>query len=414
MDTSSPGFRHEQYRVVKTPIGAVISSVGRMAGLKPDTYIKITYVWILLGLTLLIVGCGAPGEPVPPTPPIPTAITDFNASQAGDGVMLSFTMPRKSVVGETLTEVPTIEILRGSLLPDGTVDPKSFHVVDTLPGAIIASYTEKGKVRFLDPVAPEEIRAHPGATVVYRVRARVTDKKVSANSNDASVKLFVVAAAVENLRANLTANGIELSWTPAEKMSGGEPIAGIGQYHVYRGEIDPSAAEAVEKDINRATWKSPLVQIASTTTSEYRDSAFDYGKTYVYVVRGTLSGAAAGLESNDSQSVILTPKDTFPPAAPLGIVVAVLPGTEAGKLVVDLSWSINVEADLAGYRVYRSEQQGQRGTLITPELLLTPAYRDSSVAAGQHCWYTVTAVDRASNESGPSEQIFVELLQPTS
>ena len=28
---------------------------------------------------------------------------------------------------------------------------------------------------------------------------------------------------------------------------------------------------------------------------------------------------------------------------------------------MDLSWSINVEADLAGYRVYRSEQQGNAG-----------------------------------------------------
>jgi fibronectin type 3 domain-containing protein len=64
--------------------------------------------------------------------------------------------------------------------------------------------------------------------------------------------------------------------------------------------------------------------------------------------------------------------------------------------------------------VYRNDQQGQRGMLITPELLLTPAYRDSSVAAGQRYWYTVTAVDRAGNESAPSEQIFVELLQPSS
>jgi hypothetical protein len=409
MDTSSPGFRHGQIKTVNRPIGAGIYPLKNRAGLKPGTYI-----WILLGLALLIVGCGAPGEPVPPTPPIPTAITDLSASQAGAGVMLSFMMPRKSVVGETLPEVPTMEILRGSLLPDGTVDPKSFHVVDTVPGAMIASYTEKGKVRFLDPVAPEEIRAHPGATAVYRVRARVTDKKVSANSNDASVKLFVVGAPAENLRANLTENGIELSWTPPEKTSSDEPIAGIEQYHVYRGEIDPSAAEAVEKDINRAAWKSPLVQIASTTTPQYRDSAFDYGKTYVYVVRETLGGAAPGLESNDSHSVILTPKDTFPPAAPQGIVAAVLPGAEAGKLVVDLSWSINVEPDLAGYRLYQSEQQGQRGTLITPALLLTPAYHDSSVAVGKHYWYTVTAVDRAGNESAPSEQIFVELLQPTS
>jgi hypothetical protein len=333
--------------------------------------------------------------------------------QAGDAVLLSFTMPNKSVVGDTLTEVPTMEIVRGSLLPEGSVDSKSFHVVDTVPGAMIASYTEKGKVHFLDPVAPDEIRAHPGATVVYRVRARVTDKKTSADSNNAAVKLFVVAAPIENLRANLTENGIELTWTVPEKTSNGEPLAGIEQYHVYRGEIDPSSAEAVNKDITHAVWKAPLVQIASTTVPEYRDSAFDYGKTYVYLARATLSGAAGGLESNDSRLVIVTPKDTFPPAAPQAVVAAVLPEAEAGKLVVDLSWSINVEADLAGYQVYRSEQQGVRGALITPALLLTPADRDASVTLGQHLWYTVTAVDRAGNESPPSEQIPVEITQPS-
>jgi hypothetical protein len=408
MDTSGPGFRKEKSRTIKTTVCAVSGVAEGMDGLKPGTYILIA-----LSLALMIAGCGAPGEPLPPTPPIPTAITDLSAVQAGDGAMLSFTMPKRSVVGDTLTEVPTMEIQRGALLPDGTPDPKSFRIVDTVPGAMMASYTQKGTVHFPDPVAPEEIQVHPWATVVYRVRARVTDKKVSADSNNALVKLFVVAPPVENLRANLTANGIELAWTVAKKTPGGGAGAGIEQYHVYRGEIDPASAEAVAKDLGRATWKAPLVQIASVETSEYRDSGFDYGKTYVYVVRATLRSAGEGLESNNSNSVILTPKDTFPPAAPQGVIAAVLPAAEGGKSVVDLSWSINVEADLAGYRVYRGEKQGERGVLITPDLLATPAYRDSNVATGQRYWYTVTAVDRAGNESAPSEQMVVEMTQPS-
>jgi fibronectin type 3 domain-containing protein len=80
--------------------------------------------------------------------------------------------------------------------------------------------------------------------------------------------------------------------------------------------------------------------------------------------------------------------------------------------VVDLSWSINLETDLAGYRVYRSEQAGTPGELLTPELLLTPAYRDTSVKSGQKYWYSVTAVDRSGNESAPSVQTAVEVTQP--
>jgi len=152
------------------------------------------------------------------------------------------------------------------------------------------------------------------------------------------------------------------------------------------------------------------MQIAVTKTPAYRDAGFDYGKTYAYAVRSLLSDAPSAPESGDSHVVILTPQDTFPPAAPQSIVAAVLPGATAGKSVVDLSWAINVEADLAGYRVYRSEQQSVRGPAANAELLPTPAFRDDSVEAGKHYWYTVTAVDRVGNESSPSEQIAAEIM----
>lgn len=370
---------------------------------------------LLFGYLLVAAGCGAPGEPMPPSPPIPIAITDLSARQTGDAVMLTFTMPSKSVSGDKLVEVPAMEVMRGSLAADGTVDPRSFRVVETVPGAMIQSYLEKGKVQFLDPLTPAEIRGLAGATVIYRVRARVSDKKTSASSNAVALKLFAVAAPVEDLRANLTESGIELTWTAPVQTSGGGPIAAVGQYQVYRGELDPASSAAATKDIARAVWKSPLVQIATTKTPEFQDSRFDYGKTYAYVVRSTLSagGESAGPESNDSASVILTPKDTFPPAAPKEIVAAVLPGAEAGKLVVDLSWSINVEADLAGYRVYRSDRRGERGEQVTAELLLTPAYRDNSVESGRKYWYSVSAVDRSGNESALSEQVIVETTQPS-
>ena len=81
---------------------------------------------------------------------------------------------------------------------------------------------------------------------------------------------------------------------------------------------------------------------------------------------------------------------------------------------MDLSWSINLETDLAGYRVYKSEQEGARGQLITPDLLPVPAVRDTSVEPGHRYWYTVTAVDRAGNESAPSNPVAIDVTQPPS
>jgi fibronectin type 3 domain-containing protein len=82
-------------------------------------------------------------------------------------------------------------------------------------------------------------------------------------------------------------------------------------------------------------------------------------------------------------------------------------------VLVDLSWSINLETDLAGYRVYRSEEQDTRGVVITPELLLAPAYRDTSVEPGHRYWYSVTAVDRAGNESETSTAVAVGVAKPS-
>ena len=53
--------------------------------------------------------------------------------------------------------------------------------------------------------------------------------------------------------------------------------------------------------------------------------------------------------------------------SPQNLVAAVLAGATPGSALVDLSWSINLETDLGGYRVYRSEQQDTRGALLTPD-----------------------------------------------
>jgi fibronectin type 3 domain-containing protein len=131
----------------------------------------------------------------------------------------------------------------------------------------------------------------------------------------------------------------------------------------------------------------------------------------VYVVRSAIANGAA-LESADSRPAIVTPKDIFPPAAPQGLVAAVLPS--AAEAVVDLSWSINSEPDVAGYRVYRSESEGVRGEPLSADLSPSPAYRDATAQSGHRYWYSVTAIDRAGNESVPSAQILVEIAQPSS
>jgi hypothetical protein len=373
-----------------------------------------SFVFLVSALAFLCgAGCGAPGEPTPPSPPVPVAITDLTARQAGDGVQLIFTLPTKSISGDRLASPPAVEVVRGMPKPDGSPDAKSFRVVYTIPGALVESYVTEGHLKFSDPVAPAETRAHPGGSLLYAVRTRASKKRASANSNAVSVRMYPVAEAIASLQARVTETAIALSWTAPARTSGGDPLSGFSGYRIYRGELDPATAEAASTDPSKAKWKSPLALLSPSDESAYGDTLFDFGRTYAYIVRSVVLVEGNPLESADSNSAIVTPRDTFPPAAPQNLVVAALSGALPGSVLLDLSWSINLETDLAGYRVYRSEEQGRRGMLLTPDLLLAPAYRDTSVEPGHRYWYSVTAVDRAGNESDASAAVAVDAAKPS-
>jgi fibronectin type 3 domain-containing protein len=191
-------------------------------------------------------------------------------------------------------------------------------------------------------------------------------------------------------------------------------VTAITGYKIYRSEAHPPAAGASAQELPQGKPESHAALLATSETNSYHDTSMVFDHTYVYIVRSVIQVEGSELESSDSQPVTVTPRDTFPPTAPQGLVAAVLPGATPGTVLVDLSWSINLETDLAGYRVYRSEQEGTRGQLVTPDLLPTPAVRDKSVEPGHRYWYTVTAVDRSGNESPPCAPVAVDVTQPTS
>ena len=373
---------------------------------------SLAFPVLFFGLFVLA-GCGAPGEPHPPAPPVPVAVADLAARQSGDGVTLTFTPPRDTVSGERLDVPPAIEIFRGAARPDGSTDGKSFRLVYTVPGNLEEVYIVQDHFQFLDPIPPEEVRAHPGALFFYRVRTRASPKKASGDSNTVSVRLFPVPERIAGLDARVTESAVELSWPAPERTSGGGPVGPVSGYHIYRGELDPSSAEAAAKDLSQAKWKAPLSLLAPSTMNRYRDTQFAFGATYLYTVRSVVLVEGNALESADSVPTIVMPQDIFPPAPPQGLVAVLVPIGTPPALQVDLSWSVNVETDLSGYRVYRSEKEGTRGQLLTKELLPAPTYRDISVESGHHYWYTVTAVDRAGNESERSEAAAIDVAQPS-
>ena len=324
---------------------------------------------------------------------------------------MSFTLPSSAVNGKKLEAAPAVEILRGTIKPDGSADAKSFHVVYTIPGALVENYRTDGRVVVADPIAPEETKAHPGGAIAYIVRTRASQKRASADSNAVTLRVFPIPAPIAAVEAKVTESAIALSWAAPSATAAGEPVPRISGYKIYRAETRTPSTDKAAQNHTEGKVEAHLTLLATSETNSYLDTSMVFDHTYIYTVRSAIHVDGKEVESSDSAPVTVAPHDIFPPAAPQGLLAAVLPGTEPGKVLVDLSWSINLETDLAGYHVYRSEQEGTRGQLVTPDLLPTPAVRDNSVEPGHRYWYTVTAVDRAGNESSPSATAAVEVTQ---
>jgi hypothetical protein len=369
---------------------------------------------LAIAIATALTGCGAPGDPVAPSPPVPIAIADLSAHQVGDGVALNFSLPSKTVRGEHLPQAPAIEILRGELKPDGSPNLKSFRVIETIPGELAAKYQSDDRTQVVTPIPPTENRASSGFDAVFAVRTRASRKRTSADSNAVKIHVYPVPAPVGQVQSQLAESAIDLSWQAVTQTAAGDQIA-VTEYHVYRGEIDPKSYDPkiTGSDVLHQKFAAPIAQLDRTNDAHYIDKQFDFGKTYVYIVRSVTTAGGIELESSDSDPLILKPADTFPPSVPQGIVAAAVENPESTPPAqeIDVSWSLNAEQDLAGYRVYRSETEGEKGSLVTQELLLSPAYRDTSVASGHRYWYSVTAVDLSGNESAPAPQVAADVAQ---
>ena len=131
----------------------------------------------------------------------------------------------------------------------------------------------------------------------------------------------------------------------------------------------------------------------------YSDKQFTFGSRYLYFVRAAAAGISPFLESVDSDTIEVTPRDTFPPAPPKELSAV------AGHSFITLIWESNQEKDLAGYKVWRKNQDETKYWLITPELVESASYVDSQVKGNIRYEYVITACDASGNESEQSQPV---------
>ena len=118
-----------------------------------------------------------------------------------------------------------------------------------------------------------------------------------------------------------------------------------------------------------------------------------YSRTWTALLVPLVLLFAGCLGSSDPASPA---PDTTPPSVPVGLSVL------AWDTYLQVSWTANAEADLAGYQIIRSTDAGATWDAASTSLLGTNSFQDDKYILVQ---YRVAAVDNAANESGYSNLI---------
>ncbi|MDX6446964.1 MAG: hypothetical protein QOH71_4038 [Blastocatellia bacterium] len=338
--------------------------------------------------------CGKRRPPQPPIERIPQRTELLSGAQRGNQVILSWPAPRRNASDGSVQSIRSVDVYRVAERPNSPLPltEEEFAARATLIGSITYEEIKKAgdNLTYTDTL---ELGGEP-ARLRYAVRYVNSAGQRAAFSN---FFLMEPAAKVAD-PPTIIKTGNEYSETantitweaPRKNTDGSTPVNLLG-YNVYR--TDASQPQTNPNPLNA----QPM------TATQYQDRNFKFGEKYVYVVRSVSLGTGGKpVESLNSNSIQLTPIDTYPPAAPEKPSI----GASPGKL--SIFWVANSELDLAGYYLYRSTDPNQpkdKWTRLTPNLYTKTTFADENVEAGKTYYYYVVAVDNAGNTSPLSEVV---------
>jgi fibronectin type 3 domain-containing protein len=183
---------------------------------------------------------------------------------------------------------------------------------------------------------------------------------------------------------------VTIGWNPPVAATDEAP--GV-QYNVY--SVPPGNPEAANAPPSTPVPLNPK----PLDDTSFTHPGAEPGKEQCFVVRSVATVGTSTIESDPSDPICVTPKDTFPPAAPKGLTAVGDTGA------VNLVWDANTESDLAGYIVLRDEAPGDNMQPLMQASIKENRYVDRTAVAGVAYVYTVIAVDRAGNRSTPSNRV---------
>lgn len=339
---------------------------------------------IAMAALALLAGCGVPGAPQPPSLELPRPVNDLHAARKGDKVTLSWTAPRE------ITDRAAIRHMGPTRICRETGEAPMAECARPVGEVPAARLTAAKPVSFVDTLPAELQEKNPLGVAAYAVEAQNARGRSAGLSNQVEVPLAPTLPPPGDLKAQVTAEGVELSWTGILHQHEAPEMRHV--YRIYRRAKDAPRGIAVG-----------TVQLHTDAAASFLDRNVDWEQRYEYwvAVVTVLPGATqpVEVEGDDSGAVEVLAHDVFPPAVPAGLEAVYTPGAPAG--FIDLTWAPDTDTDLAGYDVYRHEA-GTEAVKINREVVKAPAFRDNQVEPGHSYFYSVSAVDLRGNESGRS------------
>ena len=357
-------------------------------------------------LCVLLASCAQTGPPLPPSLELPKPPTDLRASRKGNRVTLNWSEPtlttdRQSVryLGPTLVcrslESELTECGNpAAMLPAPSSAPQKSG--SARPAAQKSGSPRPAPQAYTDTLPSTMQQQDPDAEVTYAVEVLNRNARGAGLSNRVHVPAMLTLPPPGDLSAELTGDGVVLTWTSAGE-SQNVPTKSLGvqhRYRIYRRD-ESSGKDAIAGE----------VPVGEAGPAKFTDSSFEWERTYLYRITAVSivkrPDSEVQVEGDDTPAVRVIAHDVFPPSVPAGLQAAY--SGEGQKPFIDLIWAPVTNADLAGYNVYRSEANSA-AIKLNSELVKSPSYRDSAVASGKTYSYAVSAVDVRGNESQRSEQ----------
>ena len=305
--------------------------------------------WALVFL-LFLSACGKEAAPLPPFIRIPEAVKDLKATQSGHDLVLSWTNPARNIDGSPATDLAHVQIRSGNT------------TVATL-GVTAAGQPESHTIPLGSALDGQR---------AFTIVVDTTRGKKSAVSNAATITPVEVPGKVSELHAIVDQRRITLQWSkPAEHPELADA------YMIVRSDM-PGESQVV-------------------TDTQYDDNQYQPGKVVTYEVTAMRRAGENTIPGTGSEALAVKIEDKTPPQVPAGLEIV---QSDTGAY---LTWNANLETDLAGYRIFRSDHANGDFRPVSDRVISTNAFFDPSYRSGQH--YRVSAIDEFGNESAMSDPL---------